>query len=263
MSAPCSWACSVSSTQSFADVRARARLDHGVGRDGARLVDRDLDQLLALVHRQRPPLGDAAREPQHVVAEIADAVAHEGAVRVAVDVVAVGAAERRVERVADSVQPPRRPTLASRAVDGVPPRCGGGRAPVGAATYAWRLLLPLAARRSAAGSSRYRGRRGARRGRTRARRRSRSPCPARTISPRAVYVPIHGQGVEVIDFQGHGGCPGTDSEIRAIPATLSTRIAMYPPCTLPDRIGPLRARCPRGLAASVGHHDRGEVRGLV
>ena len=39
--------------------------------------------------------------------EVADAVAHELAVRVVVDVVAVGAAERRVQRVADPVQTAR------------------------------------------------------------------------------------------------------------------------------------------------------------
>ena len=83
---------------------ARARLDHGVGRDRARLLDRDLEQLLALVDGERPPLGDPAREPEHGVAEVADAVPHERAVRVVVDVVAVGAAEGRVQRVADAVQ---------------------------------------------------------------------------------------------------------------------------------------------------------------
>ena len=83
---------------------ARARLDHDVGLDRTRFVDRDLHQLLALVHGERPPLGDAARQPQHRVVEVADAVAHERAVRVEVDVVAVGAAERRVQRVTDPVQ---------------------------------------------------------------------------------------------------------------------------------------------------------------
>ena len=49
-------------------------------------------------------LGDAAGEPEHGVPEIADAVPHQRAVRVPVDVVAVSAAERGVQRIADSVQ---------------------------------------------------------------------------------------------------------------------------------------------------------------
>ena len=110
--------------------RARARLDHRVGCDRPRLLDRDLEQLLALVDRQRPPLGDPAREPEHRVAEVADAVAHQRAVGVAVDVVAVGAAERRVQRVRRCRGgPPRRPTpwrpVRSACSSSGPPRtCG-------------------------------------------------------------------------------------------------------------------------------------------
>ena len=95
---------------------ARARLDHGVGRDRARLLDRDLEQLLALVDGERPPLGDPAGEPEHRVPEVADAVPHQRAVRVVVDVVAVGAAERRVQRVADAVETTGRRPILSRHV---------------------------------------------------------------------------------------------------------------------------------------------------
>ena len=86
---------------------AGAGLDHGVRGDRACLLDRHLEQLPAFVHRQRPPLGDPAGEPEHRVPEVADAVPDECPVGVEVDVVTVGAAERRVQRVADAVQTAR------------------------------------------------------------------------------------------------------------------------------------------------------------
>ena len=107
MSAPWDSACCGELEAVLGRRRARARLDHRVGCDRARLLDRHLEQLLPFVDGERPPLGDPAREPEHRVPEVADAVPHQRAVRVVVDVVAVGAAERRVQRVADAVETAR------------------------------------------------------------------------------------------------------------------------------------------------------------
>jgi hypothetical protein len=84
--------------------RTGASLNHGVGRQSARLLDADLEQAAALATGQRPPLTDAARQPEHVVTQRPDAVADQGAVRLPVDVFAVAAAKGRVERIADAAQ---------------------------------------------------------------------------------------------------------------------------------------------------------------
>ena len=88
----------------------RARLDHDFG------VDARASSTATSSKRFRSSMvsdqnsRDAAGHPQHRVPEITDAVAHQCAVRVPVDVVAVGPAERRVERVADSPQGAGAPT---------------------------------------------------------------------------------------------------------------------------------------------------------
>ena len=97
--------------------RRRARLHDDVRVRRAALLDCHLQQPLSLIERQRPELRDAAGAPQHRVSQLADAVAHQRPVGVPVDVVAVLAAERRVERVPDSAQRvacPRTSFLGSR-----------------------------------------------------------------------------------------------------------------------------------------------------
>src|SRR5690606_12214135 len=82
----------------------RARLYHHIRVHRAPLGDRDLEQLLALGQRQRPELGDPACAPEHLMTEVADAVTHQGAVGVPVDLITVGAAKRRVQRIADAAK---------------------------------------------------------------------------------------------------------------------------------------------------------------
>ncbi len=69
--------------------RRRARLNHDVGVGRPRLLDRHLEQALALVERQCPELGQTAGAPEHFVTKVCDAVSHQGAVGGPVDVVAV------------------------------------------------------------------------------------------------------------------------------------------------------------------------------
>ena len=104
MSAPACCACCVRSRQSLADIAAVQACTTTSGLAAAAFLDRDLQQALSLVDGQRPELRDAAGAPQHRVPQLADAVAHQRPVGVPVDVVAVVAAERRVEAVADSAQ---------------------------------------------------------------------------------------------------------------------------------------------------------------
>ena len=92
MSAPCSCRVHRELDRVLRGRGRGARLDHDVRVDRRCFLDRELEELLAFVERQRPPLGDAAGEPQHRVAEVTDAVADEGPVRVPVDVVAVAPA---------------------------------------------------------------------------------------------------------------------------------------------------------------------------
>ena len=133
MSAPDCWACSVSSRQSLADVAAVQAWMTTSGLVGARLLDRHLQQPLAFVERQRPELGETAGAPEHRMAEVGDAVAHQRAVGVPVDVVAVAPAERRIERVTDPAKRTRAPTrLASPAVAMMSPfRSVAAKAPSG------------------------------------------------------------------------------------------------------------------------------------
>ena len=91
MSAPCSWACNVSSSASLADgalVQAWITVSGATARASATATS---SSALALVHRERPPLADAAGQPQHLVAQIPDAVPDERPVGIPVDVVAVPA----------------------------------------------------------------------------------------------------------------------------------------------------------------------------
>jgi len=79
--------------------------------DPARLLHRDPNDLLELVGGQRPELGDAAGEPDPVLIQIDQAVSHHGSQCLEVDVVAVRAGKRRVERAAVTPQMLDRPLL--------------------------------------------------------------------------------------------------------------------------------------------------------
>ena len=89
--------------------RGGAGLDHDLGIDRPGFLDRHFEQTLALGDRQRPEFGEPAGQPQQRMAERADAIAHQLAVGMPVDVIAVRPRERRVERIPDAFQRARRP----------------------------------------------------------------------------------------------------------------------------------------------------------
>ena len=104
MSAPACCACCVRSRQSLADIAAVQAWTTTSGFGPAALLDCDLQQRFrsSIVSDQN----SAMPLVHHSIGclQFADAVAHQRPVRVPVDVVAVLAAERRVEAVADSAQ---------------------------------------------------------------------------------------------------------------------------------------------------------------
>ena len=75
--------------------RERASLNERRGLDTAGFVDRYFHELLTLVHRQSPPFGQAARDPEAIVVQVAEAVADDRPVGVKVDVVTAFAIEGR------------------------------------------------------------------------------------------------------------------------------------------------------------------------
>ncbi len=91
----------------FEDVRARrAGLDERIGLDGPGLLDRHLQEALALGGGEGPVFADKPADPDPVMVKSAHTVGHEGAQRVLVDLLAAGAAEGGVEGVD---HPPERP----------------------------------------------------------------------------------------------------------------------------------------------------------
>jgi hypothetical protein len=84
--------------------RGRADLEKGTRLDLARLFDGNFGQFLALGHGQGPELGQTADQPQPIMIEIAQTIADQGAIGVIIDIVSGGAAERRIEGIA---QPPQ------------------------------------------------------------------------------------------------------------------------------------------------------------
>ena len=95
----------------FGGVGARHHLNERPGLDPAGLLHGHPHDLFELVGGQRPELGDAAGEPNTVLVQIDQAMPHEGTQRVEVDVIAVGTAERRVQRAAVAPQMLGRPVL--------------------------------------------------------------------------------------------------------------------------------------------------------
>ena len=108
MSAPCSCACSVSSTVSLAElaaVHAWITVSGAIARASSTATSSScLRSSRVSDHHSPTPLVSQSMSWR----EVADAVAHQRAVRVPVDVVAVATAERRVQRVADAAQPTAR-----------------------------------------------------------------------------------------------------------------------------------------------------------
>ena len=94
MSAPMSWAWRVEFNGVLGTEGNGAHLEEGGGLDPACLVHGHLGQRLSLLHREGPPFGKSAGEPEPVVVEIAEAVAHQRPIGIEVEVVAVSTARR-------------------------------------------------------------------------------------------------------------------------------------------------------------------------